>query len=542
MISRSLVVLALLPAVVGAEQGSWFAKKEYEPMPLPVFSEVKDRLPAPIFDESPAHVRCYWKAWELAFRNFHEPDPGSGFVSQFIDAAFNQNIFLWDTCFLTMFCNYGHPHVPGIRSLDNFYARQHEDGEICREIDRRTGKDFHHWVNSEGEPLFSRWGFDWETGQRKVSITYRGRAAPEPNPVLTLDALNHPILAWAEVESYRITGDRKRLERVWEPLVRYYGALRKYLRQGNGLYMTDAASMDNSTRNHFLEGGGTAIDTSAEMALFARNLAEIGRVIGEETEAARYEKEAAELSRVINEKMWDGEEKLYFDLTLEGKRVPVKTVAAFWPLLARVAPEPRARALAAALEDPATFKTPYRVPTLAADEYGFNPETGLYWRGAVWAPTTVMVIRGLEKYGFRDLAREIAVNHLDQVVTVFERTGTIWENYSPTRAAPGKPAKKDFVGWSGIGPIALFLEFRIGLKADAPSNTLTWHVRSPRRVGVERFWFGGKTTSLVCEEADPDGKRRIRVRSDGPYRLKILLGESVREVDVPAGEVVELSL
>ena len=106
-------------------------------------------LPSPIFDENPVYVEMYWKAWELAFRNFYEPRPGSGFVSQFIDAAFNQNIFLWDTCFMTMFCNYGHPLVPGIGSLDNFYAKQYEDGEICREIDRATGQDFAPWRNVE---------------------------------------------------------------------------------------------------------------------------------------------------------------------------------------------------------------------------------------------------------------------------------------------------------------------------------------------------------------------------------------------------------
>ena len=119
-------------------QGQYFAQKEYVPQPLPTFAETKAQLPSPIFDENPVFVQMYWKTWELAFRNFYEPRPGSGFVSQFIDAAFNENIFLWDTCFLTMFCNYGHPLVPGIGSLDNFYARQHEDGEICREIDRAT--------------------------------------------------------------------------------------------------------------------------------------------------------------------------------------------------------------------------------------------------------------------------------------------------------------------------------------------------------------------------------------------------------------------
>jgi len=73
-----------------------------------------------------------------------------------MDAAFNENIFLWDSCFLTMFCNYGHPLVPGIATLDNFYARQYEDGEICREINRTTGKDYVEWVNREGKGLLSR--------------------------------------------------------------------------------------------------------------------------------------------------------------------------------------------------------------------------------------------------------------------------------------------------------------------------------------------------------------------------------------------------
>jgi len=51
---------------------------------------------------------------------------------------------------MTMFCNYGHAYVPGICSLDNFYCKQFEDGEICREIDRTTGKEYREWINREG--------------------------------------------------------------------------------------------------------------------------------------------------------------------------------------------------------------------------------------------------------------------------------------------------------------------------------------------------------------------------------------------------------
>ena len=75
-----------------AERGHLFDKKSYTPKPLPKFEEMRSQLPSPVLEENPVLVRLYWKAWELAFRNFHEPSPESGFVSQFIDAAFNDNI------------------------------------------------------------------------------------------------------------------------------------------------------------------------------------------------------------------------------------------------------------------------------------------------------------------------------------------------------------------------------------------------------------------------------------------------------------------
>ena len=130
-----LAVVAGIGLKAGAEQGRYFAKTRYEPHPLPVFETTKDNLPSPLYDEDESYAACYWKAWEIGFKNFHEPAPQSGFVSHFIDATFIENIFLWDTCFLTMFCNYGHPHVPCIRSLDNFYAKQYND---CENLRRQT--------------------------------------------------------------------------------------------------------------------------------------------------------------------------------------------------------------------------------------------------------------------------------------------------------------------------------------------------------------------------------------------------------------------
>jgi len=539
----ALAALALLAGGAGAAPGPGaYAPSPADRMsPLPNFAACRASLPSPILDARPDWIAMYWKAWELAFRNFHEPAPGSGFASPFIDAAFNQDIFLWDTCFMTMFCNVAHPLVPGIASLDNFYVKQHADGEICREVNRATGADYPAWVNREGLSLFSRNG--WEPRPpylpQDVPVAYRGRAAPAPPPDLTLEALDNPLPPWAELESYRVTGDAARLARVYPVLVRYYRALQKYLRQGNGLYVTDWASMDNSPRNRFIAGGGAAVDTSCQMVLFARDLAEMAAATSRPAEAAAFEGEADALARAINALMWDPGRRFYFDLALDGGRAPVKTAAAFWALLARAASPAQADALAAELANPRTFGRAHRVPTLAADEPGFDPAGG-YWRGAVWAPTTTMVIRGLERCGRAGQARAIALNDLEMTGIVYRDTGTLWENYAPDSARPGVPAKKDFVGWSGIGPILYLLEYAIGLRPDAPANTLAWELESgpapAGRVGCERYRFGGHVVSLVASPGPAPGATLVEVRSDGAFRLLLRQGARTADVQVHAGE------
>ena len=541
ILTAASMTLSASPAEKGGTEtlGQYFEKKQYTPAPLPAFSALREQLPSPIYDANPLWVQVYWKAWELASKNFYEPPPASGFVSSFIDAAFNQNVFLWDSCFMTMFCNYGYPLVPGISTLDNLYAKQHADGEICREIVRKTGVDFGPWTNPKGKPLFSRWGWpsyqQQEAVARNAPVHYVGRSRPPQPPKLTLDGLDHPIFAWAELESYRVTGNRGRLEMVWEPLIHFYRALQEYLRQGNGLYMTDWASMDNSPRNHYLNGGGTGIDISSEMVLFARQLAEIAAILGKQETGEQYIHEADALSEIINRQMWDPNQRFYFDLTVKGERAPVKTVAAYWTLIAKVASPEQAAALLSELDNHATFGRMNAVPTLAADGPGYDPAGG-YWRGSVWVPTETMVVRGLESYGYRDRARQLALSHLNLVAQVFQNTGTIWENYAPDSIAPGKPAKKDFVGWSGVAPIVYLLEYGIGLKPDSTHNLLIWDLQSDARTGCERYRFNGHVASLVAEPAPGENQKfAISVESDGPFTLQVSYRGKQRSFAVEKG-------
>lgn len=505
------------------KQGIYFSKKVYQPHPLPKFDETKNLLPSPIYDENPLYLNMYWKTWELAFKNFHEPKEGTGFVSQFIDAAFNSNIFLWDTAIMTMFLNTANSLTPGIASLDNFYIKQYSTGEICREINRSTGIDFEPWTNSENLPLFSRWGFDEYFNQYRADVVYKGREAPTPNPKLTLDALNHPILAWAEMESYKWTGDKARLELVRLPLIKYYEALKKYIRQGNGLYITDWASMDNSPRTPCLERGGTSVDISAEMVLFARNLSQLSFILGYDEDAKYFNDEAENLAEIINAKMWDDEKKFYFDLTIDEELCPVKTIGAFWTLVSKAATKENAKHLADQLANPKTFGRLHPVPSLAADEKEFYPNGG-YWSGAVWIAMNTMVIKGLEEYGYNNLAEEIALKHLDAMAVVYNRTGTIWENYAADSIKEGintngAAVAKDMVGFSGVTPILHFIEQAIGLKPNAPKNELVWKINSEKRSGCVRFRFNGHIIDLIAEPTDDSIK--INVQSDGEFLLKV---------------------
>jgi glycogen debranching enzyme len=273
------------------------------------------------------------------------------------------------------------------------------------------------------------------------------------------------------------------------------------------------------------------------MALFADYLSQIADIIGKPEESKKYLKDALLIKEKINKLMWDEKNKFYYDLTVTGELVPVKTIAGFWTLLAQVADKEKLTYLIAELNNKETFNRIHRVPTLAASEKGYQ-SGGYYWLGSVWAPTNTMIIRGLEKYGYDALAREIAMNHLNNVVEVYKKTGTIWENYSPDSTKQGSVAKNDFVGWSGIAPILYFIEYAIGIKANAIENKITWTISSDKKTGINKFWFGGKTINLVCHEKGKDNTRLLEVESTGAFTLEVIYNNKKNNFNIPANKKI----
>jgi len=213
--------------------------------------------------------------------------------------------------------------------------------------------------------------------------------------------------------------------------------------------------MDNTPRP--VEKGAGWVEMSAQMVIMYNNLAVICDELLEDEKAELYRNIAREMCDRINTWCWNESDGFYYDVLANGEQFKKKTIGGFWPMLAGVASVEQAERLIAHLKNEKEFWRKIVFPTLSADEDEYH-EYGDYWRGAVWAPTNVMVIKGLENYGYDELAAEATEKYLAGMYEVYQKTGTVYENYAPDHYAKGEPAKADFVGWTGCGPIQLLFE------------------------------------------------------------------------------------
>ena len=209
------------------------------------FDEARDILPKPIWRGHEKELEMYWKAWEIATGNICPPQPGSGFVSSYLDTAYNGNIFMWDSSFILMFARYGTAFFPFQNTLDNFYAKQHPDGFICREI------------KADGADCFERY-----------------------DPVST----GPNLMPWCEMVYFHQFGDIDRLHKIFPVLCGYYKWLKMNRTWRNGTYWSSGwgTGMDNMPRvpseynQIYSHGHMVWLDTNLQQLFMANLLLEMG--------------------------------------------------------------------------------------------------------------------------------------------------------------------------------------------------------------------------------------------------------------------------
>lgn len=166
---------------------------------------------------------------------------------------------------------------------------------------------------------------------------------------------------------------------------------------------------------------------SSQMVMCCNELAYICWELGHQAKAERYTRKAKEIASRINAWMWDNTTGLYHDVTPAGEKTSWISIATFWPLLAGVASEEQCTRLVENLKDPTLFWSRNPIPSLALNQPGYD-KMGCNWRGGVWTPAT-----------------NASGIHL---------------------------VEPEFVGWTGLSPISMFIETIFGIEVNAPSETI----------------------------------------------------------------------
>jgi len=472
-----------VPMPVFEGHGRLAPQREYRALAWPSASDLLAAVPEPILPERYAgFLRLYRKSWEMIHDLMRPATPTSGLPNGYIGTAqkgFMDLVFLWDSCFTAMGYRYAWRTMPATATLDLLYSFQQDGGYIPRESDARTGLPL-LW-----EPDFS------------------------PNP---------PMLAVAELDLARLTGDVARLRRVYPALADHHRWLQANRRLPDGTYWTTglANGLDNSPSL-----GDGYPDLTAQMAHAADCLAVIAAAIGKPDEAARWRADAATTGQACNAVLWSGQLKFYATSLAGGGHNPNKVVTGFWPLWAGIVPPERVQALVEQVQDPATFGRLHPVPSLAADSPAYKT-AGNYWLGSTWAPTNTAVIKGFQRAGRMDVARALTIRHLQAMLTVFDATGRLWENYCPDQEVRGNQSTQDY-SWTISGPTRLLIETLLGIESDALARRIRWTPIPGETCGIRRLAFADATVT-VLQTVDAAGTATITVTTDQPFTLELVDG------------------
>lgn len=196
------------------------------------------------------------------------------------------------------------------------------------------------------------------------------------------------------------------------------------------------------------------VDLNALLYKYETDFARAAALMGDEEAVRTWQRLAKRRKETMNELMWSPSRNFYFDYNyVKEKRGAVTSLAGFYPMWAGMVDEWQAQQLVAALrrfehkgglsttDQQLNNRVPGGLP-------GVIPTQWAYPNG--WAPLHFIVIQGLERYGYHEDARRIALKWLTTNLDWFNKNGVFLEKYNAVN--PGKPpAKGVYPSQTGFG-------------------------------------------------------------------------------------------
>jgi alpha,alpha-trehalase len=183
------------------------------------------------------------------------------------------------------------------------------------------------------------------------------------------------------------------------------------------------------------------IDLNALLYKYETDFARAAKILGDEKEVKHWEAAAHERKVVVNKLMWDRVRGLYYDFNyVKQKRGSISSLAAYFPMWAGMVSDKQAAALVKSLrrfENKGGLATTDALP-LGQFVLGSMPTQWAYPNG--WAPLHFIVVQGLERYGYHEDARRIALKWLRTNTDWFQKEHVFLEKYNVV--SPEKPPVK----------------------------------------------------------------------------------------------------
>lgn len=188
------------------------------------------------------------------------------------------------------------------------------------------------------------------------------------------------------------------------------------------------------------------VDLNALLYKYETDFAEGAAILGDEEGVAMWQQRAQARKDAMDELMWSPSRDFFYDYDfVRQRRGSVSSLAGFYPMWAGMVSEDQAAAMVRALrrfEEKGGLATTdqqfnQRLPGQMPGA-GNTPTQWAYPNG--WAPLHLIVIKGLERYGYHDDARRIAMKWLRTNLSWFHREHVFLEKYNVVN--PEKPPVK----------------------------------------------------------------------------------------------------
>ncbi|GAC1388149.1 MAG: hypothetical protein NVS1B7_7400 [Candidatus Saccharimonadales bacterium] len=183
------------------------------------------------------------------------------------------------------------------------------------------------------------------------------------------------------------------------------------------------------------------VDLNALLYKYETDFVRYYKLMDDVREAARWESSAKHRKSTMDELMWSNLKGLYYDYNYaKEKRGSVSSLATYFPLWAGMVTREQAAQLVKAMrrfENRGGLATT-DVQPLNQFVPGAMPTQWAYPNG--WAPLHYLVIKGLQRYGYHQDAKRIAMKWLKTNLMWFDEHGVFLEKYNVIN--PDKPPLK----------------------------------------------------------------------------------------------------